>query len=161
MDIKDVLTKMPFLTKCYMGSLLLTAFTLSYLNQSLIGYLILEYSYVFKKLHLWRLITNVFVIGGFSTNFLFFLYFIFSTFQSYELAAIKTKRYAEFIAMLFYLLIIAHLVNLVSHYVFKFGVNFTLCRQIIFAMVYIDSKRNPLQPVILFMFKLTSMIAIF
>lgn len=161
MDISVTISGIPLLTKWYMGSLFVTAFTLTYLSPQIVTYLILDYHLAFKQFQLWRLVTNVFVIGGFSMNFLFFLYFIFSTFQSYESAAIKTKRYAEFISMLVYLLIVDHFVNLVSHYVFGFKLSFTLCQQIIFGMLYIDSKRNPFQPIILFIFKIQSMIRLF
>lgn len=74
--------------------------------------------------------------------FYFFVFFFYSNVRSLEIQAIKLRRYAEFIMMLFYITLSLNLINIITTYYFGFRSNFTLAHQLLYALVYIDSKEN-------------------
>lgn len=112
--------------------------------------MILNYSLAFKSLQIWRLVTNVAFIGGFSPNFLFFVLMLFGVIKGAESNAIALRRYAEFFAMIGYLIIILHIVNLGGLLLFGFQPPLSLAHELLYAMIYIDSKREPLKEVMLY-----------
>ena len=151
MDAKQLYFSLPPLTRYYLTIIFLLAFNLTYMPQFLIvQHLILDYNKIFHKLQIWRLFTNLLIIGPFSTGFLFFCFFFYSNVRSLEIQAIKLRRYAEFIMMLFYITLSLNLINIITTYYFGFRSNFTLAHQLLYALVYIDSKREPQKNVMIY-----------
>ena len=153
MDAKQLYFSLPPLTRYYLTIIFLLAFNLTYMPQFLIvQHFILDYNKIFHKLQIWRLFTNLLIIGPFSTGFLFFCFFFYSNVRSLEIQAIKLRRYAEFIMMLFYITLSLNLINIITTYYFGFRSNFTLAHQLLYALVYIDSKREPQKNVMIYFF---------
>ena len=153
MDAKQLYFSQPPLTRYYLTIIFLLAFNLTYMPQFLIvQHFILDYNKIFHKLQIWRLFTNLLIIGPFSTGFLFFCFFFYSNVRSLEIQAIKLRRYAEFIMMLFYIIIALNLINIITSYYFGLKENFTLAHQLLYALVYIDSKREPQKNVMIYFF---------
>ena len=64
-DIGDMIKQIPPFTRYFLGSVLATSFAMTFkiLNPYL---LILDFELLFKKLHIWRLITTYLFMGPFS-----------------------------------------------------------------------------------------------
>ena len=146
MDLKDFYISIPPLTRYYLTAVITSAFLITYVNFPIIQYLYLDYTLAFKKFQLWRLITNVVVIGRFSMNFLFFLFFSYSTLSRTEKSFLDKRRYAEFIMMIIYLILFLHLVKVIGFLIFNLPSGFTVAQELIFSLIYIDSKRDPERP---------------
>ena len=133
------------ITRYYITILFVTAIIATYLKslQIVIYYIYLDYKLVFYFFQIWRLFTNIFFIGGFSTSFLFFVIMMYMHIQQVEKSAIVTRVYATFIMMIIYLLIFLNIINLISFKVFGFPPGFTLAQQLLLAFIYVDSKREP------------------
>ena len=133
------------ITRYYITILFVTAIIATYLKslQIVIYYIYLDYKLVFYFFQIWRLFTNIFFIGGFSTSFLFFVVMMYMHIQQVEKSAIVTRVYATFIMMIIYLLIFLNIINLISFKVFGFPPGFTLAQQLLLAFIYVDSKREP------------------
>ncbi len=133
------------ITRYYITALFITAIIATYLKslQIVIYYIYLDYKLVFYFFQIWRLFTNIFFIGGFSTSFLFFVIMMYMHIQQVEKSAIVTRVYATFIMMIIYLLIFLNIINLISFKVFGFPPGFTLAQQLLLAFIYVDSKREP------------------
>lgn len=133
------------ITRYYITALFITAIIATYLKslQIVIYYIYLDYKLVFYFFQIWRLFTNIFFIGGFSTSFLFFVVMMYMHIQQVEKSAIVTRVYATFIMMIIYLLIFLNIINLISFKVFGFPPGFTLAQQLLLAFIYVDSKREP------------------
>ena len=82
-------------------------------------------------------------IGGFSTPFLFFIIMVYMHVKSMEQTAIVLRAYAAFIMMLIYILLFLNVINLFAYKIFKFKPGFTLASQLVLALIYINSKREP------------------
>ena len=151
MDAKQLYFSQPPLTRYYLTIIFILAFNITYMPQyPIYRYLILNYHLVLKKLEIWRLFTNLLIIGPFSTGFLFFCFFFYSNVRSLEIQAIKLRRYAEFIMMLFYITLSLNVINIIIIYYFGFQNNYTLAHQLLYALVYIDSKREPQKNVMIY-----------
>ena len=133
------------ITRYYITALFITAIIATYLKslQIVIYYIYLDYKLVFYFFQIWRLFTNIFFIGGFSTSFLFFVIMMYMHIQQVEKSAIVTRVYATFIMMIIYLLIFLNIINLISFKIFGFPPGFTLAQQLLLAFIYVDSKREP------------------
>ena len=115
MDAKQLYFSQPPLTRYYLTIIFILAFNITYMPQyPIYRYLILNYHLVLKKLEIWRLFTNLLIIGPFSTGFLFFCFFFYSNVRSLEIQAIKLRRYAEFIMMLFYITYVTKVIFRIS-----------------------------------------------
>ena len=144
-DFKTFYFKITPITRYYITILFVTAIIATYLKslQIVIYYIYLDYKLVFYFFQIWRLFTNIFFIGGFSTSFLFFVIMMYMHIQQVEKSAIVTRVYATFIMMIIYLLIFLNIINLISFKVFGFPPGFTLAQQLLLAFIYVDSKREP------------------
>jgi Derlin-2/3 len=155
-DLKTFYFQMPPITRYYLTSIFITATIATYFKslQILIYYIFLDYELALKSFQIWRLFTNVFFIGGFSTSFLFFVVMIYMNFKNQEQTAITLRAYATFIMMIVYLLIFLNIINIFSSKIFGFKVGFTLAQQLILSFIYINSKREPQKIVTLYFFRM-------
>ena len=151
MEAKELYFSQPPLTRYYLTIVLIMSFLITYMKQvPLPSYLILNYTLIFKQFQIWRLFTNFFIIGQFSMGFLFFCFFFYSNVRTLEIQALKFRRYAEFLMMIFYIIIALNLINIITSYYFGLKENFTLAHQLLYALVYIDSKREPQKNVMIY-----------
>ena len=155
-DLKTFYFQMPPITRYYLTSIFITATIATYFKslQILIYYIFLDYELVLKSFQIWRLFTNIFFIGWFSTSFLFFVVIIYMNFKNQEQTAITLRAYATFIMMIVYLLIFLNIINIFSSKIFGFKVGFTLAQQLILSFIYINSKREPQKIVTLYFFRM-------
>ena len=155
-DLKTFYFQMPPITRYYLTSIFITATIATYFKslQILIYYIFLDYELALKSFQIWRLFTNVFFIGGFSTSFLFFVVMIYMNFKNQEQTVITLRAYATFIMMIVYLLIFLNIINIFSSKIFGFKVGFTLAQQLILSFIYINSKREPQKIVTLYFFRM-------
>lgn len=142
-EIKDFYYSIPPFSRYYLTTIFVLSFMTTYMNTGFIFYLILNYDFVFKKFQFWRLFTNILVIGRFSMNFLMFCLMFYSIVVKSERQAIYIKRYAEFLMMIFYLIISINLLNYLSYLIFQILPGITLTNQFLHGLIYIDSKRDP------------------
>ena len=152
-QLKDYYFKIPPITRYYLTILFITAAIATYIPflTFIIRYIILNYELVFKYCQFWRLFTNILFISPFSPQLISFFIMVYISCKSLEQNSIRHRRYAQFIMMIIYMLIILNIVDLIAYLVFKIAVSFTLCHQLILSFVYVDSKREP-QKNVLFMY---------
>ncbi len=144
-EFKDFFFKIPPITRYFLTSLFATATIATYINSlnKIIYFIFLDYDLIIKQFQIWRLFTNVMFIGGFSTPFLFFIIMVYMHVKSMEQTAIVLRAYAVFIMMLIYILLFLNVFNLFAYKIFKFKTGFTLASQLVLALIYINSKREP------------------
>ncbi len=118
---------------------------LSYMNENFdfVKLIKLDYKKIINQYEIWRLITTFFYIGKISPKFVFKFVLYFRRMKSTEKKFIKKKKLAEFIMMLFYLMIIIHICNYIGYYYFKVKINSFLSHQLMFSIILINSKREP------------------
>ena len=155
-ELKGLYFQIPPITRFYLTSLFITAIIATYFKslQIIIYYIFLDYDLIIKSFQIWRLFTNVLFVGGFSTQFLFFVIMVYMNFKSQEQSAIILNKYAVFIMMLIYLLLFINIINIISSKIFGFNVGFTLAQQLILSLIYINSKREPRKLVTLYFFRM-------
>lgn len=155
-EFKDFYFKLPPITRYYLSIIFATATIATYIKplQMIIYYIFLDYNLVFKQFQIWRLFTNIFFIGGFSTSFLFFVVMVYLNFKTAEQNAIILRAYAQFIMMIVYLLIFINIINILAVKIFAFKIGFTLAQQLFLSFIYIDSKRQPQKIVTLYFFRM-------
>lgn len=148
-DLEKFISKIPNVTKYYLASVFVTTFLVSYPIINVVEYMILDFSMIYK-LQIWRLVTNFFIVGKFSFSFVFFVMMTYQVFMAFEKKAIEQKKYSEFAMMLFYICLTLILIN----FVYQFKV--FLSMELLFALIYIDSKRDPEKPVSLWGIRMKS-----
>lgn len=155
-EFKDFYFKIPPITRYFLTSIFITAIIATYFSslKIIIFYIYLDYDLIFKYFQIWRLFTNVLFIGGFSTSFLFFLVMVYLNFKNMEQTSIVLRAYAVFIMMLIYILLFLNLVNIFAWKIFGFKTGFTLATQLLLALIYINSKREPQKIVTLYFFRM-------
>ena len=155
-DFKTLYFKVPPITRYFLTSLFITAIIATYFKslQIIIYYIFLDYDLIFKQFQIWRLFTNLFFIGGFSTSFLFFVVMVYMNFKTQEESSILLRAYAQFIMMLIYLLLFLNVINIISYKIFAIKPGFTLASQLILSLIYINSKREPQKQVTLYFFRM-------
>lgn len=155
-EFKSFYFRIPPVSRYFLTILFITAFIGTYIKKLhfIIYYFILDYGLIFKKFQIWRLITNLFFIGTFSSQFLMFILMSYFSFVPAEKNAIATRTYAVFIMMIFYLLCFLHIVNVLSFKIFGFPPGFSLAMQLFLSYIYIDSKREPQKTVTLYFIKM-------
>ena len=155
-DFKTFYFKIPPLTRYYLTIVFIVAIITTYFkNLYYILYnILLDYDLILKSFQIWRLVTNIFFAGGFSSTFLMFVIMIFFHFKAQEQSAIVLKAYAVFIMMIIYLLIFLNVINLIAYKGLNFKVGFTLSQQLLLALIYINSKREPQKMVTLYFFQM-------
>jgi len=117
-------------------------------------YLNLNYEKIFNKNQYLRFFTNIFILGELSRKTIFFNYFYYIHFSKIEFRAISLRRYAEYLMMIFYLLINLNIFNLFLVYVIKLKSFNTLAYQLLSSIIYINSQREPNKKVRIFMIKI-------
>ena len=144
-DIKDFYYSIPPFSRYYLTTIFTLSFLMTYIKHSatIIYYLILNYQFVFKYFQIWRLFTNILVIGPFSMQFLMFCLMFYSIVVKSERQAIYIRRYADFFMMIFYLIISINLINFLSFLIFGIKPGITFTSQFLNGLIYIDSKRDP------------------
>ena len=153
-DIQKFLEKIPTVTKYYLASVLVTTFLISYPIIQIIPYLILDFDLAIFSLQFWRLITNFFIVGKFSFSFLFFMIMMYQQLSVFENKALAMKKYSEFAMMLTYIVIFLLLINFILRY------KVYMSMELLFALMYVDSKRDPEKPVSLWGFPMKSKLII-
>ena len=155
-DLKDFYFRLPPITRYYLTALFATAIIATYFKslQMILYYIILDYDFAINSFQIWRLFTNVLFVGGFSTQFLFFVVMVYLNFKTVEENAIVLRAYAQFIMMIIYLLVFLNVINLFAYKVFGFKVGFTLAQQLLLSFIYINSKREPQKIVTLYFFRM-------
>lgn len=112
-------------------------------DDSILNLMKLNYNKIIKKYEFWRLLTCFLYIGKPSPRLIFNYYLYYKRMKSTEYKYTKNKKLAEFIMMLFYLIIFIHLCNFLAFILFKFKTNSFLSHQLMFSLILINSKRNP------------------
>ena len=156
MELRTFYFQMPPITRYYITIIFIFAIIATYLKplQIIIYYIFLDYDLIFKSFQFWRLFTNLFFIGGFSSSFLMFVLMIYIIYRPQELNAIILRTYAQFIMMILYLLIFINIINLIALKIFGLKIGFTLAQQLLLSFIYIDSKREPQKTVALYFIKM-------
>lgn len=114
MEFQQWYNSLPNFTRIYMVSVFVTTFCISYIKHLPVGmWFVLDFDLVFNNFHLWRLLTNFLVIGKFSFQFLLFLIMIYNTLSKLEKTAVENRRYAEFVMLIVYcvMLVIVRILN--------------------------------------------------
>ena len=114
----------------------------------------LNYEKIFNQNHYWRFFTNIFVLGDLSRKTIFFCYFFYIHFKIIEFRTIRLRIYAEYIMMIFYLLINLNIFNLFLVYIMKLKSFNTLAFQLLSSIIYINSKREPYKKVRIFLIRI-------
>ncbi len=114
----------------------------------------LNYEKIFNQNQYWRFFTNIFVLGDLSRKTIFFCYFFYIHFKIIEFRAIRLRIYAEYIMMIFYLLINLNIFNLFLVYIIKLKSFNTLAFQLLSSIIYINSKREPYKKVRIFIIRI-------
>ena len=103
----------------------------------------LDYKKIFEQYELWRLITTFLYIGKPSPNLIFNYYLYYKRMKSTERKFIKNKKLSEFIMMLIYLMLFTHICTFIGFVFFNLKPNSFLSNKLMFAIILINSKRNP------------------
>ena len=135
--IGDAIMKIPPFTRYYLGAVILTSFLITYPIISIVPYMLLEYYDAFFKFQIWRLVTNFFIVGKFSFGFLFFMMLMYQQLNTIEKKTQQLNKYSEFVMLIFYLVAILLLLNLI------FINKKFLPMELLFSLIYVDSKRDP------------------
>lgn len=149
-DLQKFLDQIPPVTKYYLASVFVTTFLISYPILPVVPYLILDYSMAFRYFQIWRLFTNFFIVGKFSFSFLFFMIMMYQQLTAFENKAIAMRKYSEFAMMLFYVVFFLLLINFVLQY------KVFMSMELLFALIYVESKRDPEKMVSLWGFPMRS-----
>ncbi len=158
MGFKELYLKLPPFTRFYITAIALFAYSMSQKRRKKQKHMFyhnftLNYSLIFKKYQIWRLFTNLLIIGPFSPRFLFFCFFFYSNVRTMEVEYLKYRKYPEFIMMIIYLIIIINILNLLMIYYLNYKNSFTLAYQFLFSIIYIDSKKEPYKTVMMYFFE--------
>ena len=133
-SFKQFVMQIPPVTRFFCGFTLLLSFVMTY--QIISPYaLLLDFSLVFGKFHIWRLITTFFFLGPFSMGFLFGMMMVYYSVSSIE--AYFENRQADLGVMLVFnalaVMFVAFLAN-----------NFSVLQSpYIFSIIYVWSKFVP------------------
>jgi len=139
MDFQDFYDKMPKITRAYMIAVFATTLLVS-LNILPYHYLMLTYEGMFVKYWIWTIITNTFIYGKFSFQFIFqmfFLYFGFSKLEKFY----SPNRLPEFV----YLLLVNYAFIIVLSILFE--QYYFMGAQLAFSVLYIWCKKEPMERV--------------
>ena len=159
MGFKEVYLNLPPFTRYYLTIIALFAYSMSQKRRKkrrknmFYHNFTLNYSLIFTKFQIWRLFTNLFIIGPFSPRFLFFCFFFYSNVRTMEKDYLQYRKYPEFIMMIIYLIIIINILNIFMIYYFNYKNSFTLAYQFLFSIIYIDSKKEPYKNVMMYFFE--------
>ena len=149
-DIKVAILKIPPYTRYYIIGVILMTFLISYPIIQIAPYAILDYELSLKKFQIWRLFSNFLIAGKFSFFFIFYIMMTYNVWKDFEDNAILNKKYSDFTMMLMYLIGFLLLLNyFITEKVF-------LSMELLFSLMYVDSKRSPDKPVSLYGFKMKS-----
>ena len=144
MDFQQWYNQLPTFTRVYMIAVFATTVCITYIQALPVGYyFVLNYDWIFNKLQLWRLVTNFLVIGKFSFNFVFFMFMMYNSISKLEKYGKENRRYAEFVMLLFYLCCFVILISMLMFYVFGIEPNFSLVFELLFALIYVETRRDP------------------
>lgn len=149
-NISKAFMKIPPFTRYYLSLVTLTSFLITYQVLSIVPYMTLDYTDAIFKLQIWRLFTNFLIVGKFSFGFLFFMLLMYQQISIMEKRAVESKKYSEFIMLLFYLACILLLINCI------YPDKPYLSNEFLFSLIYIDSKRDPDKSVSLWGFVMKS-----
>lgn len=155
-DLRTFYFKIPLITRYTLTAIFGMATIATYISylKFIIYFIFLDYNLALKKFQIWRLFTNVFYIGPFSSQFLFFMVMSYFNLAPLEKEAIATRTYATFIMMIFYLLSFLNIVNFSALKLFGYNSPFTLSFQLLLSLIYIGSKREPQKIVTLYFFRM-------
>lgn len=145
MKKKNFYYTIPPFIRYYLTAIIVVAFNIKYKKRmkfKLVDYLSLNYKKVFQQNQYWRLFTNIVVINRLSRHLIFFCLFFYIHFERIELRAIKQRKYAEFLMMIFYLLVFINIANIIYYYYENKSYN-TLAYQLLSAVVFINCQKNP------------------
>ena len=133
-DLLRYYKEIPPFTRYFMTATFLLSFGMTY---KLIGpyYLILDFELLFKKFHLWRLLTPFVFAGPFSQSFLFSL--VMTYFMLVRTESLFKTRYADFMTLCLFLMFAVTLFSWI------YGNHFILHDQFIFALMYVWCKMEP------------------
>ena len=149
-DITKAILKVPPYTRYYIAGVILFTFLLSYPIIQIAPYIILDYDLSLKKFQIWRLFSNFLIAGKFSFFFIFYILMTYNVWKDFEDTAILNKKYSDFTMMLMYVMMFLLLLN---YFVLD---KIFLSMELLFSLLYIDSKRSPDKPVSLYGFKMKS-----
>lgn len=143
MPVQNELRSSSPITLIYLFSTGIVTILSNYKEYDLLNYMKLDYNKIFNHYEFWRLITTFLYIGKPNPQLIFNYYLYYKRMKSTEKRFTKNKKLAEFIMMLIYLMILTHISNFIGYIIFKFKPNSFLANKLMFALILINSKRNP------------------
>ena len=147
-EFLDAINKIPPFTRYYLASVIITSFMLTYNLGYYASFLLLDYDKAIFSFQIWRLVTNFCIVGKFSFGILFFILMMYQQINGLESKAIALKKYSEFLMMFIYLMLILLFINFIFQY------KMYMSMELLFAFIYVGSKRDPELPVSLWGFKM-------
>lgn len=126
--------EIPPFTRYFMTATFVLSFGMTY---KLINpyYLLLDFELVFKKFHIWRLLTPFMFAGPFSQSFLFSL--VMTYFMLVRTESLFKTKYADFMTLCVFLMTAVTLFSWIH------GSHMVLHDQFIFALMYVWCKMEP------------------
>lgn len=157
MDIAQHIINMPPFTRFYLVMIMITTFLINFIPY-LPTYWLFAFSIkqIVDSYQYWRLVTNFLIAGKFSINFLFFVFTIYMRLSRLELDCIKNRKYAEFITTLAYICLFIIGISFFNRFAFGYTENRSLLEALTYALMSIESYKNPNERVIVFFFPVKS-----
>eukprot|EP00744_Colponema_vietnamica_P009265 GILI01013192.1.p1 GENE.GILI01013192.1~~GILI01013192.1.p1 ORF type:complete len:252 (+),score=58.12 GILI01013192.1:152-907(+) len=135
---------LPVVTRAYLtGAFVTTVLTSMKLVSPMA--MLLDFGAIWHKFQVWRLLSSFLFFGSFSFNFVFQMFMLVRHFSSLEKHPSFMNRTADFVFFVAFEAIVLMLIA----YLFPFPI---LGPSLVFAVIYVWSKREPLQPVSFFSF---------
>ena len=147
MDFGTWFQQIPMVTRVYLCTVFATTLLVTYQMLSPV-WLIIDYDSAIFRLHLWRFFTCFCFAGKFSFNFLMYMMMVYQKLMKLETEAKENKKYADLAVLLAFVIFVIHVIT------FFLNQAMFLCMEFIFALIYIDCKRNPEQEVVLYFWKM-------
>ena len=133
-DLRQMFMEIPPFTRYFMSSVFLLSFGMTY---KLINpyHLLLDFGLLFKKFHIWRLLTPFLFAGTFSQSFLFSLVMMY--FMLIRTEQLFKNKYGDFMTLVLFLMFTTMLFSWI------YGNYMVLHSPFIFAMMYVWCKMEP------------------
>ena len=160
-DLKAMYQQIPPFSRYYLTIIFGIACSLRFvpLSGRIIIYLLYNMERVLKGLQIWRLVTCFCFAGSFSPNFLSFLFTCYLTYPKIEALYKEQGRYPEFVMIITYVIMFLNIFYLITYLI---GLDLPLpnpAQQLVIAVLYIFSKREPERKVMFYFFIIKSKVS--
>lgn len=136
-EFQNIFYQLPPFSRSYLTLVFILTALVTYFPFLNVEYFLLDANKVIYELQIWRIFSNAIFVGFFSSSFVFFMLLSSFLLVRLEKAAINEKKYPNFVMMIFYIWLFLQLSVFVYQYTYFTSV------ELIFALTYIDSKREP------------------